>query len=576
MPRVAVIGAGTMGHGIAELFAIAGYEVHLTDILQEILDKALKSIEESLKKVKERGLLKEDVSAVLSRIKPFVNDVCRAVGGVEIMVEAVVEDIEVKKRVFAEADRCAPPEAVLATNTSSLPITEIAEAVRPDRRPKVVGMHFFNPPVLMPLVEIVKGKYTNDETVKKVVDYTKKLGKEPVVVNKDVPGFIVNRILARVNDSACWLVARGLATPEAVDAVAMYKVGLPMGVFLLLDFVGIDVACFVAEAMGKRGFGGGLCPVIAEKCQQKKYGVKTGEGFYKYPAPGKFTRPNIPKELSDKLNPVVLFAPAVNEAAYLLRDGVATREDIDKAVKLGLNWPKGPLELADEMGIDTVVKALEEWTSIGFKELAPDPLLLQLAKEGKLGRKTGEGFYKYAKSVVTAVTETLEKLYGEPIKQLESLITATGVPVYRDPKSGALLWVDVREMRLRFTLSVNKLEKFVEGLQRGRLMYTQCRRCGAKYFPPQVDCPKCKTSDVEWRETSTEGELITWTVINVKPGSFSHHSDYVVGIVKMPDGFNITAWIDADPKALKPGMKVRLVVDRRPGENYITYWFKPA
>ncbi len=180
------------------------------------------------------------------------------------------------------------------------------------------------------------------------------------------------------------------------------------------------------------------------------------------------------------------------------------------------------------------------------------------------------------KSVASAVVETLEKLYGEPLKQLELLITATGLPVYRNPKSGALLWVDVRELRLRFTLSVNKIEKFIEGLQRGRLMYTQCRRCGTKYFPPQVDCPRCKTSDVEWRETSTEGELLTWTVINVKPASFSHQGDYVVGIVKMPDGFNVTAWIDADPKTLKPGMKMRLVVDRRPGEGYITYWFKPA
>jgi uncharacterized OB-fold protein len=180
------------------------------------------------------------------------------------------------------------------------------------------------------------------------------------------------------------------------------------------------------------------------------------------------------------------------------------------------------------------------------------------------------------KSVVSAVAETLEKLYGEPLKQLDALIKATGLPVYRDPRSGALLWVDVRELRLRFTLSVNKLEKFVEGLKQGKLMYTQCKRCGVKYFPPQVDCPKCRTSDMEWRETSPEGELITWTVIYVKPASFSHHGDYVVGIVKMPDGFNIMAWIDADPKALKPGMKMRLVVDRRPDENYVTYWFKPA
>jgi uncharacterized OB-fold protein len=160
------------------------------------------------------------------------------------------------------------------------------------------------------------------------------------------------------------------------------------------------------------------------------------------------------------------------------------------------------------------------------------------------------------------------------LKQLDSLIKAAGLPVNRDPRSGALLWVDVREMRLRFTLFVNKLGKFVEGLQRGRLMYTQCKRCGGKYFPPRVECPMCKTSDVEWRETNTEGELITWAVISAKPASFSHRGDYVLGIVKMPDGFYVTAWIDADPRALKPGMKVRLVVDRGPGEDYITYWFK--
>jgi 3-hydroxyacyl-CoA dehydrogenase len=151
MPKAAVIGAGTMGHGIAELFAIAGYEVALVDVAEEYLKKALQNIEWSLKKFAEKGQIKEDVQTILSRIKPVVNDVCRAVEGVEIMVEAVVEDIEVKKKVFSEADRCAPPNAILATNTSSLPITEIAEAVKPERRQLVVGMHFFNPPPLMPL-----------------------------------------------------------------------------------------------------------------------------------------------------------------------------------------------------------------------------------------------------------------------------------------------------------------------------------------------------------------------------------------------------------------------------------------
>lgn len=413
--RVAVIGAGTMGHGIAELFAIAGYEVALVDIAEDYLKRALQNIDWSLKKLAEKGQIKEDPQTVLARIKPIVNDVCKAVEGAEIMVEAVIEEVETKKRVFAEADRCAPPNAILATNTSSLPITEISEAVKPERRPLVVGMHFFNPPPLMPLVEIIKGKYTSDETVKRVAEYASQLGKQTVVVNKDVPGFIVNRILARVNDAACWTVAKGEADIIAVDSALRYRVGLPMGAFLLMDYTGIDVICFIGDAMVKRGFKTHPCPLIAEKCQQKKYGVKTGEGFYKYPAPGKFQWPDIPREPGERLDVVALLAPAINEAAYLVREGIATKEDVDKAVKLGLNWPKGPLELADEFGIDVVVKALEAWKAkTGFEEFAPDPLLLDMTKSGKLGRKSGEGFYTYVKGEEKRF-ETIIVRYESPV-----------------------------------------------------------------------------------------------------------------------------------------------------------------
>ncbi|ACB39484.1 3-hydroxyacyl-CoA dehydrogenase/enoyl-CoA hydratase family protein [Pyrobaculum neutrophilum] len=398
MGKVAVIGAGTMGHGIAELFAIAGYEVALVDVAEEYLKRALQNIEWSLRKLVEKGQVREDVQTVMSRIKTVVNDVCKAVEGAELMVEAVVENLEIKRKVFAEADRCAPPDAVLATNTSSLPITEIAEAVKPERRGRVVGMHFFNPPPLMPLVEIVRGAHTSDDTVKKVADYAAKLGKQTVVVNKDVPGFIVNRIFMRVNEAACWTAARGEATIQEVDAALIYKAGLPMGAFVLMDYTGLDVVCFIADSMAKRGYRSRPCPLLQELCQGKKYGVKTGEGFYRYPAPGKYEKPALPKEAAERVDPVDLLAPAINEAAYLLREGIATREDIDKAVRLGLNWPKGPLEYADEVGIDAVVKALERWRQRGFEEYAPDPLLAELAAGGKLGKKTGEGFYKYVKA----------------------------------------------------------------------------------------------------------------------------------------------------------------------------------
>nr|KJR73857.1 MAG: 3-hydroxyacyl-CoA dehydrogenase [Thermoproteus sp. AZ2] len=415
MAKVAVIGAGTMGHGIAELFAIAGYEVALVDVAEDFLRRALQNIEWSLNKFAERGQLKEDVKAILSRIKPIVNDVCRAVDGAEIMVEAVIEEIETKRKVFAEADRCAPPNAILATNTSSLPITEIAEAVKPERRPLIVGMHFFNPPPLMPLVEVIKGAYTSDDTVKKVVEYAQKLGKQTVVVNRDVPGFIVNRILARASDAACWAVAKGEADIIGVDSALINKAGLPMGAFLLMDYVGIDVVCFIGDAMSKRGFKAHACPLITEKCSSKKFGVKSGEGFYKYPAPGKFQWPQIPKEAGEKVDVVRLLAPAINEAAYLVREGIATKEDVDKAVKLGLNWPKGPLELADEFGVDVVVKSLEDLKAkTGFEEYEPDPLLRQMAQQGKLGRKSGEGFYIYVKAEEKRL-ETIIIRYEPPI-----------------------------------------------------------------------------------------------------------------------------------------------------------------
>lgn len=179
-------------------------------------------------------------------------------------------------------------------------------------------------------------------------------------------------------------------------------------------------------------------------------------------------------------------------------------------------------------------------------------------------------------TIIQKLREYLDKAEAEQISQLDQLVASTGLPVVRDQKTGALIWVDVRELRLRFQLSVNRISKFIEGLSQERLYYTVCKRCGSVYFPPQADCPKCKASDMEWREASREGELITWTVINVKPASFAHNRDYVVGIVRMPEGFNVTAWIDADPRTLKPGMKMRLIVGKRAGEGYLTYWFRPA
>jgi len=402
---ITVVGAGTMGHGIAEVAAAAGYKVYLADINREILEKALERIRWSLGKLYEKGQLREHPDTIIERITPVVSldekggysrEFAEVLAKTDFMIEAIPERLELKQQLFAFADEHAPPHAILATNTSSLPITEIAAATK--RPEKVVGMHFFNPPPLMPLVEVIKGEKTSDETVAVTVELAKRMGKQPVVVRKDVPGFIVNRILARIMNEACWTVARGEASIVEVDSALKYKLGLPMGPFELADYSGIDVFYYVFEAMTQRGFKAHPCPLIKEKFERKEWGVKTGKGFYEYPEPGKYVRPSIPREAGEKVDPLPIIAPGINEAAYLLREEVATRDDIDKAVKLGLGFPKGILQMADEFGIDKVVEALEKLREkTGWEEYEPDPLLRRMVEEGRLGVKTGKGFYEYGK-----------------------------------------------------------------------------------------------------------------------------------------------------------------------------------
>jgi enoyl-CoA hydratase/3-hydroxyacyl-CoA dehydrogenase len=417
-----VVGAGTMGHGIAELAAIAGFNVYLADINMDILRGALDRIRWSLGKLSERGVLREPVDTVMSRITPVVSvnpdgswsqDLASVLSQSQFMVEAIPEKLELKQSLFEFADKHAPQDAILATNTSSLPITEIA---KPTKRPeRVVGMHFFNPPVLMPLVEVIRGASTSDEIVRVTVEVSRRFGKTPVVVNKDVPGFIVNRILGRLMNMACYVVEKGLATVEEVDATVFYTLGFPMGLFELADYSGIDVFHLISIAMAERGVKGIPCRLFEEKYKGGRYGVKSGEGFYKYPEPGRFVKPAHRRELAGKVDPALLLSLAVNEAAYLLREGIASREDIETAVKLGLGWPKGVFELADDLGIDRVVESIRRVRSeTGLEFLEPDPLLVKMVEEGKLGRKSGEGFYKYA-AIEEVVKETIIVRKEKPI-----------------------------------------------------------------------------------------------------------------------------------------------------------------
>ncbi|ADN49665.1 Zn-ribbon domain-containing OB-fold protein [Vulcanisaeta distributa] len=179
--------------------------------------------------------------------------------------------------------------------------------------------------------------------------------------------------------------------------------------------------------------------------------------------------------------------------------------------------------------------------------------------------------------MVMSLEARYEEFWRQSIKQLNDVVKATGLPIAPDEKGQYNLWYDVREMRLRFSISVERIKKFFEGLREGKVYTTRCRRCGRYYFPPQADCPYCKASDMDWVEVSGEGELLTYTVINTKPLTYSHYPDYIVAIARMREGFNVLAWLRADdPRKVRVGMKVKLQVVKREPEGYLTYEFVPA
>ncbi|MGE7183604.1 3-hydroxybutyryl-CoA dehydrogenase [Peribacillus sp. NPDC006672] len=278
--KVMVIGAGQMGSGIAQVCAMSGYEVLLHDLKEEYVEKGLGTITKNLSRQVEKGKMEPgDKDAILSRLTSSTD--LKNAAAVDLVIEAAVENMEIKTKIFAELDEITPQHVILASNTSSLPITEIAAAT--NRPEKVIGMHFMNPVPVMKLVEIIRGLATSDEVYKEVEKMAESLNKVPVEVN-DFPGFVANRILMPMINEAIYTLYEGVATKEAIDDVMKLGMNHPMGPLTLADFIGLDTCLYIMETL-HQGLGDDKyrpCPLLRKYVKAGWLGKKSGRGFYEY------------------------------------------------------------------------------------------------------------------------------------------------------------------------------------------------------------------------------------------------------------------------------------------------------
>lgn len=284
MKNITVIGSGTMGNGIAHVFAQCGYAVTLVDISKEALDRGIATITKNLDRQVAKGSLTEaDKTATLGRITP-VTDLAAGVSAADLVVEAATENVDLKLKIFRDIDAAAPANCILASNTSSISITRIASVTK--RSDKVIGMHFMNPVPVMKLVEVIRGYNTSDEVTKSIMELSTKLGKVPVEVN-DYPGFVANKILMPMINEAIITLHEGVAGVEEIDTVMKLGMAHPMGPLRLADFIGLDVCLFIMRVL-QDGFGNpkyAPCPLLVNMVQAGHLGDKSKKGFYDYADP---------------------------------------------------------------------------------------------------------------------------------------------------------------------------------------------------------------------------------------------------------------------------------------------------
>jgi 3-hydroxybutyryl-CoA dehydrogenase len=368
--RVGVVGAGTMGRGIAQLAALGGYETVLYDVAPDLAEAGADALREALRKGAARGRWSEDEArAASARVQASAE--LQELAGCELVIEAAPEQLELKRQIFSGIAEVTGPEAAFASNTSSLRVADIAAAVpHPER---VVGMHFFNPPPLMKLVEVVAAEGSSEEALAATTAVAEQMGRTPIRT-KDSPGFVANRLARPFSLESLRMLGDGVADVPTIDRVVRLGGGFRMGPFELLDLIGLDVNLEIARsffAQGGEPERWRPSPIQEQLVAEGRFGRKSGRGYYDYseeresdPDLG-ISAPTLDPEQLAKIDPAAerilsrLFAQIANEAAFALEEEVASPEDMETAMKLGFNWPLGPLGFAELIGPDRAVELLD-------------------------------------------------------------------------------------------------------------------------------------------------------------------------------------------------------------------------
>ena len=387
--RVGILGAGTMGRGIAQVAALGGFETRLYDAFPKAAEEAATKLREALARGAARGRWSEaEADEASNRIGPAL--AIRELAGCELLIEAAPEDVELKRRLFAQAAAVCGPETILASNTSSLRIADVAAGVTGPER--VVGMHFFNPPVLMKLVEVVAAERSSPQALATTTEVARAMGRTPIQA-RDTPGFVANRLARPFALESLRMLGDGVADAATIDRIVRLGGGFRMGPFELIDLIGLDVNLTIARSFFAQGGEPERWrpnPIQERLVEEGRLGRKSGEGYHSYAeGSGREPDPELgiaaptldPAQLA-KIDPAAgeilprLFAQIANEAAFALEEEIASPADMETATRLGLNWPIGPLGITELIGAPRAVELLEQLQREKGAAYAPAPLLI--------------------------------------------------------------------------------------------------------------------------------------------------------------------------------------------------------